>query len=107
MKISMLPTEHDLARRLGLLLKRARLQANHTLVEFGARIGVSRWTAAQMEKGNPNVSLAAWIKASSILGLLDTWEGVLEAPQDPFAVYDRAREEEDRLVRARARKKKT
>jgi len=106
MRIILLPEEKETVRKLGLCLKSARLKSNQTLVEFGARIGVSRWTVSQMEKGNPHVSLAGWIKAGNLLGLLDTWSHVLEAPADPFAEYDRARLEEERLSRSRAGKKK-
>jgi len=106
MQISLLLSENEVGKKMGLLLKKARLKSNQTLAELGARIGVSRWTVAQMEKGNPNVSLAAWIKVSSLLGLLDTWQGVLQPPEDPFAAFDRAREEEARLIKARVGKKK-
>ena len=64
------------------------------------------WTVSQMEKGAPGVSLGAWIKVSNILGLLESWNGVMELPPDPFAEYDAARKTRQDLLKARVRKRK-
>ena len=106
MKIQLLAQEQSTIEQLGEALKKARLAAGQTHEELAARIGVSRWTVSQMEKGNPGVALAAWIKAASLLGLLDTFNGVLVPPPDPFKEYDAAQKMREDLLKARVRKKK-
>ncbi len=106
MKIQLLAQEKYTVQRLGVALKKARLEAGQTHEELAARIGVSRWTVSQMEKGHPGVALAAWIKAASLLGLLDTFDGVLAPPPDPFNEYDASRKTQKDLLKARVRKKK-
>ena len=106
MKIQLLPNEKNVVERLGITFKKARLRAGQTHEELAARIGVSRWTVSQMEKGAPGVSLGAWIKVSNILGLLESWNGVMELPPDPFAEYDAARKTRQDLLKARVRKRK-
>lgn len=88
---------------MGTALRAARIKARQTQDELAARIGVTRWTVAAMEKGDPKVSIAAWIKASSLLELLDGWNSVLQEPDNPFARYDRKKEAED-WQRRRVRK---
>lgn len=106
MKIILLAQEKNIIEQLGAALKKARLAANQTHEELAARIGVSRWTVSQMEKGHPGICLAAWVKASSILGLLDSFNGVLAPPPDPFKEYDAARKSREDLLKARVRKRK-
>jgi len=98
--------EKALLERLGSALKRARLNKNQTHAELGARIGVSRWTVAKMESGDPRTALGTWLLASKMLSLLETWDGVLDQPEDPFEAHDSARVELERLRKRRAKKKK-
>lgn len=98
--------EEQLVKRLGLALKKARLAANQTHEEFASRVGVSRWTIAEMERGNPRVGIGTWVAASRFLGLLETWDGVFALPENPFEAYDRARQDAERLAKSRARRKK-
>ena len=104
MKISLEVNEQDIITRLGFALRAARIKARQTQDEFAARIGVSRWNVAAMEKGDPKVSLAAWIKASNLLGLLAGWDSVLQEPEDPFARYDQEQAIKNQLVKRRVRK---
>ncbi|OGR01087.1 MAG: hypothetical protein A2511_00505 [Deltaproteobacteria bacterium RIFOXYD12_FULL_50_9] len=106
MKIQLLVQEKYTVQQLGVALKKARLAAGQTHEDFAARIGVSRWTVSQMEKGNPGVALAAWIKAAGLLGLLDTFNGVLAPPPDPFDEYDAAQKTHEDLLKARVRKRR-
>jgi len=106
MKIQLLAQEQNTIEQLGASLKMARLAAGQSHEGLAARIGVSRWTVSQMEKGHPGVSLAAWIKAASLLGLLDTFNGVMAPPADPFKEYDAAQKTRQVLLKARVRKKK-
>ncbi len=101
--MQLLPEERLMMETLGLRLKEARIRSRQTQDELGARIGVSRQTLARMEKGDPTVSIGNWITASSILGLLDTWQGILKEPENPFEEYDRKRQHLERLKKARVR----
>jgi len=105
MKVLLGQEEQPVAQRIGLALRSARIKAGQTQDELAARIGVTRWTIASMESGDPKVSLAAWIKASNLLGLLKTWEEVMVEPEDPFEAYDKAQEETRRLANTRVRKR--
>lgn len=106
MKIQLLAQEKNTIEQLGGALKKARLAAGQSHEALAARIGVSRWTVSQMEKGHPGVSLAAWVKAGSLLGLLETFNGVLAPPPDPFKEYDAVQKTREDLLKARVRKKK-
>ena len=105
MKIIFDANEAALAQRLGLALRNARIKAGQTQDKLAARIGISRWTVAAMENGNTKVSLAAWIKASGLLGLLEGWDTVLKEPDDPFARYDRQQAARNELIKRRVRNK--
>ncbi len=104
MKIFLEIDEQDVAQHLGLALRSARIKAEQTQDELAARIGVSRWTFAAMEKGDPKVSLAAWIKVSGLLGLLAGWDSLLQEPEDPFVRYDQEQAAKDKLMKRRVRK---
>ena len=86
-------------------LKKIRLAANQTHEELAARIGVSRYSVAEMGRGGPGVSLAAWIKTSSLLGVLNSWDTVLVEEENPFEEFDQKQKHTTQLQRARVRKK--
>ncbi len=104
MKITLDVDEKVIVERLGLALRTARLKDGQTQDELAIRIGVSRWTIAAMENGDQKVSLAAWVKASGLLDLLDGWESVLQEPEDPFARYDQKHAAKNKLIKTRIRK---
>lgn len=54
---------------LGERLRDARLRRELTTVLFAERLGVSRDTLNRLEKGNPNIAIATYMKALRILGL--------------------------------------
>ena len=97
--------ENNLYEDLGLRLRKARIRRKITQADLGARTGISRQLIVKMEKGDPKVSLAKWVKVSTALDLLDSWENVLMLPVDPFAEFDRQRQELDQLKKTRVRKK--
>jgi transcriptional regulator with XRE-family HTH domain len=99
------PEENKLYEDLGLRLRKARIRRKITQADLGARTGISRQLIIKMEKGDPTVSLARWVKVSTALDLLDSWENVLMLPVDPFAEFDRQRQELDQLKKTRVRNK--
>ena len=99
------PEENNLYEDLGLRLRKARIRRKITQADLGARTGISRQLIIKMEKGDPTVSLARWVKVSTALDLLESWENVLMLPVDPFAEFDQQRQELDRLKKTRVRNK--
>jgi DNA-binding XRE family transcriptional regulator len=97
--------ENNLYEDLGLRLRKARIRRKITQADLGARTGISRQLIVKMEKGDPTVSLTKWVKVSTALDLLDSWENVLMLPVDPFVEFDRQRQELDQLKKTRVRKK--
>lgn len=69
-----------LARRL----RQARIDRGDTQDVFAARIGLSRNAYANMESGKPGTCLDSWLKASCMLGLMDSWNDVLAKPVNLF-----------------------
>ena len=69
----------DALRRLGRDLRTARLRRRLRLEDLAERIGVSRFTLANVEKGKPTTAVAAYVGALWALGLL----GDLDAVADP------------------------
>lgn len=98
--------EKQFCEKLGLRLRKARIEHKQTQAELAARTGVTRQTMIEMEKGEPSVSFEKWLKASSALGLMETWKDSLDSPVDPFQEYDKKLQEENRLRKARVRHKK-
>lgn len=95
----------DFFHELGLRLRTARINKRETQADLGVRSGVSRQIIIKMEHGDPAVSLEKWVKVSSSLGLLQTWNDVLQLPADPFADYDHRHQQEKQLRVTRVRKK--
>ncbi len=77
------------ATGMGIRLRKARVEAGLTQALLAARAGVSVRVISRMEHGDMTVGLGRWLKVSSILGLLGSWEQVLFIREDPFAQYDR------------------
>ena len=61
----------DALRRLGRNLRTARLRRRLRIQDVADRIGASRFTVADLEKGKPGASAAAYFGALWALGLLD------------------------------------
>ena len=97
---------YDIAVRLGLRLRQARVEANLTQALLAARAGVSVRVISRMEQGDTTVSLGRWLKASMALGLLDSWEPALRVEDDPFIEYDRKQSKETDPGKRRVRPRK-
>lgn len=96
----------EICQLLGVRLRKARMLKNETQETLGVRAGVSRQLIGRMEKGDASVALETWLKVSSVLGLLGTWQNVLEIAQDPFEEFDRkVHEEEFKKKRVRLKKR--
>lgn len=93
-------------RRLGRNLRTARLRRRLRIQDVADRLGVSRLTVADLEKGKPGASAAAYFGALWSLGLLsdsddlahpdrDEEGKILEAAQRPLQVRPRRRLDND------------
>lgn len=61
----------DALKRLGRNIRTARLRRKLRIEDVADRIGASRFTVADLEKGKPGTSMAAYAGALWALGLLD------------------------------------
>lgn len=61
----------DYLERLGRNIRTARLRRKLRIEDVAQRMGVSRFTLADVEKGNPSSSAVAYFNALWALGLLD------------------------------------
>jgi len=68
--------------RLGGHIRTARLRRNWRLEDLAARMGVSRFTVADVEKGKPGTSAAAYLGALWALGLLEQLNPVAHPDHD-------------------------
>ena len=71
---------------LGDKLRRARKQrfTRDDLAAFALRIGVSRSTLQKMEQGDLSVSTGRYYRAAEILGLEETFDGLLSFEESLF-----------------------
>ena len=65
----LLPTNKKLLRELGENLKLARKRRKLILEKVAERAGISRSTLALIEKGDPGVSIGAYVQVLFVLGL--------------------------------------
>ena len=68
--------------RLGRDIRTARLRRNWRLEDLAARLGVSRFTVADVERGKPGTSAAAYLGALWALGLLEQLTPVADPDHD-------------------------
>jgi transcriptional regulator with XRE-family HTH domain len=69
-------------RRLGRNLRTARLRRKLRIEDVADRIGASRFTVADLEKGKPGASIAAYAGALWALGLLDQMSDLADPERD-------------------------
>jgi DNA-binding XRE family transcriptional regulator len=69
-------------QRLGRNIRTARLRRRWRLVDVAERMGVTRYTVADVERGKPGTSIAAYLGALWVLGLLDQLEVVADPDRD-------------------------
>lgn len=61
----------EMLRRLGRSLRTARLRRRLRIQDIADRLGTSRYTVANVEKGRPGVSASAYFGVLWALGFLD------------------------------------
>lgn len=69
-------------RRLGNNLGTARLRRRLRIQDIADRLGMSRFTVANVEKGKPGASGAAYFGVLWALGLLDDGDRLADPDQD-------------------------
>ncbi len=69
-------------QRLGRNIRTARLRRRWRLEDVAERMGVSRFTVADVERGKPGTSIAAYLGALWVLGLLDQLAEVADPDRD-------------------------
>ena len=69
-------------RRLGRNIRIARLRRQLRIQDLAERIGVSRFTVADLERGKPGTSAAAYFGALWALGLLDQTDELADPDRD-------------------------
>ena len=69
-------------RRLGRNIRIARLRRRLRIQDLAERIGVSRFTVADLERGKPGTSVAAYFGALWALGLLDQADELADPDRD-------------------------
>jgi transcriptional regulator with XRE-family HTH domain len=68
--------------RLGRDIRTARLRRRLRIQDVADRIGTSRFTVAEVEKGNPATSALAYFGALWALGLLDQADDLADPDRD-------------------------
>jgi len=78
--------------RLGENIRMARVRRKMTQDEMARRGGVSRFVVADMEKGKPSTSIAAYMGALWVLRLLGHMDSVADPDRDEEGtILERAR----------------
>jgi transcriptional regulator with XRE-family HTH domain len=65
----LLPRAQKVISTLGENIKLARLRRKYSTRQVSERANISRPTLLSIEKGNPNVSIGAYVKVLMVLGL--------------------------------------
>ena len=92
-----LPVQKAL-RKLGKDISDARRRRRITMELFSERAGFSRLTLANIEKGEPTVSMGAYASALFVLGMADHLNQLVDASRD---IVGRELEEENLPKRVR------
>ena len=72
----------DALKRLGRNIRTARLRRKLRIEDVADRIGASRFTVADLEKGKPGTSAAAYFGALWALGLLGQAKDLADPDRD-------------------------
>lgn len=67
---------------LGRNIRIARLRRNMRLVDLAERVGISRFTMSDVEKGKPSTGIGAYITALWVLGLSAELKNIADPDQD-------------------------
>ena len=96
----LLPKAQKTLSTLGENIKLARLRRRYSTQQVSERANISRPTLLSIEKGNPNVSIGAYVKVLMVLGLEKDIIGV--AKDDELG---RRLQDADLIVKERAPKR--
>lgn len=96
-----LPRVQKILEQFGENIKLARLRRKLTVEQVAERAGLGRTTLWQVEKGAPNVTMAAYIQVLFVLGLEKEWLNI--ALDDELG---RKLQDADLIIANRAPKKK-
>jgi transcriptional regulator with XRE-family HTH domain len=69
-------------QRLGQNIRTARLRRRLRIEDVAARMGASRFTVSDLEKGKPGTSAAAYFGALWVLGLLEQARDLADPDHD-------------------------
>lgn len=69
-------------KKLGADLKTARLRRNLTADEVAQKIGTSRYTVADAEKGKPSTGVAVYVALLWVYGLIDRLTEIADPGKD-------------------------
>ncbi|MCJ7446833.1 MAG: helix-turn-helix domain-containing protein [Bacteroidales bacterium] len=75
----LLPKAQRIISVLGENIKLARLRRKYSMQQVAERANISRPTLVSIEKGNPNVTIGAYVKVLAVLGLE---KDILEVAKD-------------------------
>ena len=79
-------------KRLGQNIRIARLRRKLRLEDVAGRMGISRFTLSDVEKGKPTSTIVAYLGALWALGLLDQLDSVADPDCDEEGkILERAR----------------
>lgn len=82
----------DALKRLGRNIRIARLRRRLRIQDVADRIGTSRFTVADLERGKPSTSVAAYFGSLWALGLLEQVREVADPDMDEEGkILERAR----------------
>jgi transcriptional regulator with XRE-family HTH domain len=92
----------DYLARLGQNIRTARLRRKLRIADVAERMGVSRFTLADVEKGNPTTSAVAYVGALWALGLLDHTVALADPDRDDVGKALESARQPKRAARPRA-----
>lgn len=94
----------EIINSMAIEMRKARQMKNDRQKDLAARMGVSRLTIIKMEKGATDarrIPLETWLRAAEHLDLLDTWQGVMKIKPDPFELYDKKIQADEKIRKGR------
>ena len=91
----------QILKQLGQRLKEARLDRNESQELFSQRLGLTRQTYSQMEKGSPKTPIKHWLEACSVLGMLEGWQNLLTKNHSLFVEFENKSQKRQRASRIR------
>jgi transcriptional regulator with XRE-family HTH domain len=68
-KVALLPSADRILKELGVNLKLARKRRKLSAIQVAERAGIARSTLQLIEKGDPGVSMSAYLQVLFVLGL--------------------------------------